>query len=171
MNVYIIKILYCDTTNVININVLYGFSSIFSDFESKYLILIISSKKQYVRFFMLSSLRLPIYMSNKSLCEFDHFWVLLKMHALPMFMTNMYIVQKLHTLYNLYTNSCTHSCKQTCGQYIMSCWKTDPTNIIILEISNILSKGKSSSNSNIIFMKKKNYIQLVYHHLLFQLDF
>ena len=43
---------------------LYDFLSIFSRFESKSLILIISSKKYYVRFFMLLTFIFPIYMLN-----------------------------------------------------------------------------------------------------------
>ena len=44
---------------------------------------------------MLVSLILPIYMSNKFL--------------VPMFMINMFIVQKLHTIYNLFIHSFIHT--------------------------------------------------------------
>ena len=44
---------------------------------------------------MLISLILPVYMSNKFL--------------VPMFMTNMLIVQKLHTIYNLFIYSFIHN--------------------------------------------------------------
>ena len=45
VNFYIIRIFPIVLTNVINISVLYDFLSIFSKFGSKFLILIISSKK------------------------------------------------------------------------------------------------------------------------------
>ena len=62
---------------------LYDFLSIFSRFESKSLILIISSKKYYVRFFMLLTFIFPIYMLNGIVMK-------------NMANNTMYTVQELH---------------------------------------------------------------------------
>ena len=79
---------------------LYDFLSIFCKFESKFFNInyVIKKKQQYVQFLSLISLILPIYMSNKPLFQYYPFLVPLRMNALLMFMTNMFIVQKLHTL-------------------------------------------------------------------------
>ena len=49
---------------------LYDFLPIFSKLESKFLILIMSLKKQYVSFLMLISLILHIYVFNKLLFQY-----------------------------------------------------------------------------------------------------
>ena len=60
---------------------------------------------------MLVSLILPIYMSNKPLFQYYPFLVPLRTNALSMFMTNMFPVQKVHSLHNSPTDSYAHSCK------------------------------------------------------------
>ena len=62
---------------------------------------------------MLIYLILPIYMSNKPLFQYYHFLVPLKMNAISMSMTNMFVVQKFLILQKSPTDSYKHSCKQT----------------------------------------------------------
>ena len=63
---------------------------------------------------MFISLTFSIYMFDKLLFQYYYSLVPLKTNAILMFMTNMFIVQKLHTLYNSPTDSYKRSCKQTC---------------------------------------------------------
>ena len=77
-NVYIIYMLHIIFTNifywnliiVISVNFLYDFLSIFSKFESTFLILVTSLKKQRLQLFTLICLILAICMFNKLLFQY-----------------------------------------------------------------------------------------------------
>ena len=63
----------------------------------------------------------------------------------------IYIAQKLHALYNSFKNLYIHSRKKKL--WMSFSWKADLRTITIPRILNILPKGESSSDSNLIIMK------------------